>query len=88
VFVAAVVTPVCSGRKIRCEVFVDLISRIDVFTTTKVMYKSEKEVLEVLAFDSQGNKFTTASGLSFQWTVLPHAQFADSHAALQLIPFR
>lgn len=30
-----------SGRKIQCEVFIDAIARIQIETTTRVMYKGE-----------------------------------------------
>jgi hypothetical protein len=44
-----------SGRVLRCEVFVDSIDRIEILTTTRSMYKEEDEVLQVQAFDAEGN---------------------------------
>lgn len=76
-----------SGRKIRCEVFVDRIARIEIETTTRVMYKAEKEVLDVLAFDAHGNKFSTVAGLAFHWSIVPTEADAGTHAVLQLVPF-
>jgi hypothetical protein len=76
-----------SGRKIRCEVFVDRIARIEIETTTRVMYKAEKEVLEVLAFDEHGNKFSSVAGLAFHWSIVPTEADAGTHAVLQLVPF-
>ncbi len=76
-----------SGRKIRCEVFVDRIARIEIETTTRVMYKAEKEVLGVLAFDAHGNKFSAVDGLSFLWSIVPTEADAGTHAVLQLVPF-
>ena len=39
---------------LRCEVFVDVVARVEILTTTRVMYRDDVEVVEVQAFDSEG----------------------------------
>ncbi len=42
-----------SGIELRCEVFVDFIDKIDISTTTQVIYKEHSELITIIAYDSQ-----------------------------------
>ena len=71
---ATVVTAreVDSGHEIRCDVFVDRIRRIEIVTTTKTVYLDDApEVLDVLAFDNENNRFSTTDKIEYEWTLLP-----------------
>ena len=43
-----------TGRRLRCEVYVDHISRIEILTTNRMMYRYDVELLEIQAFDPNG----------------------------------
>ena len=38
---------IVSQRQLRCEVFVDDIQNIEILTTTRIIYREDKEVLEI-----------------------------------------
>eukprot|EP00494_Astrolonche_serrata_P004846 UN04861 len=61
-----------------CQVFVDKIHRLDILTSTKVVYIGEVEDLKVLAKDSKENVFSTVQGLPFQWTT-PTPELENYH---------
>ena len=60
-----------SGRKVRCEVIVDKVDRVEIETTSRQIFQDDVERLSVLAFDSEGNLFSTLEGLQFQWSLVP-----------------
>ncbi|EGC32478.1 hypothetical protein DICPUDRAFT_155557 [Dictyostelium purpureum] len=70
-----------TGKKLQCEVFVDKISSIVIETTTKTMYKDDLEELNVRAYDSVGNVFSSIIGLEFEWSI-------QSGNIIQIVPFR
>ncbi|EFA83956.1 nucleoporin 210 [Heterostelium album PN500] len=70
-----------SGRRLRCEVFVDKIASISIETTTRTMFKDASEILEVLAFDAEGNRFSTVMGVEFEWSV-------SAANTIQIVPFK
>ncbi|GAM18714.1 hypothetical protein SAMD00019534_018890 [Acytostelium subglobosum LB1] len=70
-----------TNRRLRCEVFVDRIASISIETTTRIMYKDASEILEVEAFDSQGNRFSTVLGIEFEWSV-------SASNIIQIVPFK
>ncbi|KAK6643599.1 hypothetical protein RUM43_005109 [Polyplax serrata] len=58
-----------SGQILRCEVIVDVIHSLNLFTTTRELFLEESpEAFEVQAFDDQGNTFSTLIGVEFQWS--------------------
>ena len=59
-----------SGRRVRCEVYVDSIRSIQIETTTRSMYHGDSEVLQVQAIDGEGNMFSTLAGLQFKWSLV------------------
>ncbi|KAL6059537.1 Fibronectin type-III domain-containing protein [Balamuthia mandrillaris] len=78
---------VLSGRVLRCEVFTDRITNIELLTTTRSMYRDDIEMLSIQAFDNDGNLFSTVEGLTFQWSIIPET-FAQASSVLKLIPFK
>lgn len=70
------------GVELRCEVFLDFIDKIEILTTTQVIYKEHSELIEVLAYDSQKNTFSTVEGLHFRWEI------EQSSAILKTVAFK
>ncbi|KAJ5070893.1 nuclear pore membrane glycoprotein [Anaeramoeba ignava] len=59
-----------SGQVLRCEVFVDKITKIEILTRSRTIYvDSSIELLEVQGYDSEGNVFSSLSGISFDWEI-------------------
>lgn len=77
-----------TGRILRCEVFVDRIDSLSVHTTTKSVYREEHEMLEILAFDAEGNTFSTLRGVEFVWSVSNEEGSGKARDILQIVPFR
>ncbi|GFG29271.1 hypothetical protein Cfor_07948 [Coptotermes formosanus] len=83
-----------SGFILRCDVIVDVISALDLVTTTRELYMEEApEAFEVRAYDDQGNEFSTLEGVEFQWSLSnwnSHQESGISNGSnvLQLITFR
>eukprot|EP01128_Nolandella_sp_AFSM9_P012405 TRINITY_DN9248_c0_g1_i1.p1 TRINITY_DN9248_c0_g1~~TRINITY_DN9248_c0_g1_i1.p1 ORF type:complete len:208 (-),score=56.56 TRINITY_DN9248_c0_g1_i1:323-946(-) len=73
-------------RILRCELFVDHISRIEVLTTTRKMYKDDTERLDIQAFDKVGNIFSTLEGLGFDWAI--REEKAQAASILKVVPFK
>ena len=55
--------------RLRTEVILDKIAKIEMVTTTRRMNKDDYEVMEIDGFDSIGNKFTTLEGIPVKWNV-------------------
>ncbi|XP_048479834.1 nuclear pore membrane glycoprotein 210 [Plutella xylostella] len=59
-----------TGEVLRGDVDIDVISSLKVMSTTWKLYLEEApEAFEVVAYDDQGNTFSTLEGLSFKWTI-------------------
>ncbi|BFF88831.1 nuclear pore membrane glycoprotein 210-like [Drosophila madeirensis] len=59
-----------TGAVLRCDVIVDIIACLNVRTTTRQLYLEEAPaIFELLAFDSQGNEFSTLEGIEFNWDI-------------------
>ncbi|CAK1586816.1 unnamed protein product [Parnassius mnemosyne] len=59
-----------TGEILRGDVDVDIISSLKITSTTwKLFLEEAPEAFEVVAYDDQGNKFSTLEGISFSWTV-------------------
>lgn len=83
-----------SGLILRCDVIVDVISSLNLVTTTRELYMEEApEAFEVRAYDDQGNEFSTLEGVEFQWSLSNWNTHQESSTnsdcnVLQLITFR
>ncbi|KAK9117285.1 hypothetical protein Sjap_016232 [Stephania japonica] len=60
-----------SGVVIRCRVFIDKISRIQIFHNSVNLDLDELATLSVHAFDSKENVFSSLVGLHFMWKLMP-----------------
>lgn len=60
-----------TGHTIRCEVVIDDLERLAILTTRRTLSVGDYEILEVQAFDPEGNVFTAVEGLPFAWAVNP-----------------
>ncbi|XP_033253418.1 nuclear pore membrane glycoprotein 210-like [Drosophila miranda] len=62
-----------TGAMLRCDVIVDKISSLNVWTATRQLYLEEAPaIFELHAFDSQGNEFFTLEGIEFNWDISEH----------------
>uniref|UniRef100_A0A4W3I726 Nucleoporin 210 n=1 Tax=Callorhinchus milii TaxID=7868 RepID=A0A4W3I726_CALMI len=79
------------GRVLRCDAIVDLISEIQIVSTTRELYLEDSPLkLRVRALDAEGNTFSTLAGLGFEWNLVkdsPTVGYSDSHNALRLLKF-
>lgn len=79
------------GRVLRCDVIVDVISEIEIVSTTRELYLEDSPLkLRIRALDSEGNTFSTLAGIVFEWNIVKDAEFSgysDSHNALRLLKF-
>uniref|UniRef100_A0A1D1XKT8 Nuclear pore membrane glycoprotein 210-like n=2 Tax=Anthurium amnicola TaxID=1678845 RepID=A0A1D1XKT8_9ARAE len=66
-----------SGTVIRCEVFIDNISRIQIFHHSVKLDLEGLATLQVRAFDSEENVFSSLVGLQFMWQLIPESSDGD-----------
>ncbi|KAJ8257931.1 hypothetical protein GJAV_G00191270 [Gymnothorax javanicus] len=82
---------VVTGQVLRCDAIVDIISEIQVVSTTRELHLEDSPLeLRIQALDSEGNTFSTLAGLAFDWTIVKDAEvarFSDSHNALRVLKF-
>ncbi|KAL4646368.1 nuclear pore membrane glycoprotein 210 isoform X1 [Arapaima gigas] len=82
---------VLTGQTLRCDAIVDVISEIQVVSTTRELYLEDSPLeLKIHALDSEGNTFSTLAGLVFDWTIVKDAEmssFPDSYSALRVLKF-
>eukprot|EP00111_Clytia_hemisphaerica_P008784 TCONS_00025681-protein len=77
-----------TGVTLRCDVFVDSISHIEIATTTrKILLGESPEVFEVFAYDAEGNLFTFLGGQSFEWSWQP-IKAQDQRTLLRFLWFQ
>lgn len=68
---AVYATDLNSGMVIRCKVYVDTISRIQIFHNSVKLDLDGLATLRVRAFDSEDNVFSSLVGLQFMWQLMP-----------------
>ncbi|XP_075431104.1 nuclear pore membrane glycoprotein 210 isoform X2 [Ascaphus truei] len=82
---------ISTGQVLRCDAIVDIISDIQIVSTTRELYLEDSPLkLNIQALDSEGNTFSTLAGLAFEWTVVKDADvdgFPDSHNTLRILKF-
>ncbi|KAL0821632.1 hypothetical protein ABMA28_005074 [Loxostege sticticalis] len=78
-----------TGELLRGDVDVDRIKSLKVLSTTMKLYLEEApEAFEVIAYDDQGNKFSTLEGISFSWTVENIGSTAGEDNIVTLVRWR
>lgn len=55
---------ISNSQRVECEVFVDVIQRIEILTTTRVVNVGDWETLDVQARDGLDNVFSSVEGQS------------------------
>ncbi|XP_068617712.1 nuclear pore membrane glycoprotein 210 [Battus philenor] len=59
-----------TGEILRGDVNIDIISSLKITSTTwKLFLEEAPEAFEVVAYDDQGNKFSSLEGISFSWSI-------------------
>ncbi|XP_034551492.1 nuclear pore membrane glycoprotein 210 isoform X2 [Notolabrus celidotus] len=80
-----------TGHVLRCDAIVDVINEIQIVSTTRELHLEDSPLeLKIHALDSEGNTFTTLSGLVFDWTLVKDIDengFSDSYNALRVLKF-
>ncbi|KAM9350611.1 nuclear pore membrane glycoprotein 210 [Symphorus nematophorus] len=82
---------VVTGQVLRCDAIVDIISEIQIVSTTRELHLEDSPLaLRIHALDSEGNTFSTLSGLVFDWTLVKDVDvngFSDSYNSLRVLKF-
>ncbi|XP_039138500.1 nuclear pore complex protein GP210 isoform X1 [Dioscorea cayenensis subsp. rotundata] len=81
-------TDLQSGTVIRCEVFIDMISRIKIFHHSVKLDLDGLATLRVHAFDEEDNVFSSLVGLKFVWQLLPKSPETDGLHNLIHVPLK
>ena len=56
----------------RCDILIDSIQRIAIKTTTRELLVEEApEEFQIMAYDQEGNVFSSLGGLKFHWSIHP-----------------
>uniref|UniRef100_A0A2P2KNT8 Uncharacterized protein MANES_17G112100 n=1 Tax=Rhizophora mucronata TaxID=61149 RepID=A0A2P2KNT8_RHIMU len=76
---AVYATDVHSGIVIRCKVFIDNISRIQIFHNSIKLDLDGLATLRVRAFDSEDNVFSSLVGLQFMWRLMTKVDESPHH---------
>uniref|UniRef100_A0A8C3G7G1 Nucleoporin 210 n=1 Tax=Cyclopterus lumpus TaxID=8103 RepID=A0A8C3G7G1_CYCLU len=82
---------VVTGHVLRCDAIVDIISDIQIVSTTRELHLEDSPLaLKIHALDSEGNTFSTLAGLVFDWTLVKDVDvtgFSDSYKSLRVLKF-
>uniref|UniRef100_A0A3Q0R3P0 Nucleoporin 210 n=1 Tax=Amphilophus citrinellus TaxID=61819 RepID=A0A3Q0R3P0_AMPCI len=82
---------VVTGQVLRCDAIVDIISEIQIVSTTRELHLEDSPLaLRIHALDSEGNTFSTLAGLVFDWTLVKDVDvngFSDSYNSLRVLKF-
>lgn len=82
---------ILTGQVLRCDAIVDIISEIQVVSTTRELYLEDSPLeLKIHALDSEGNTFSTLAGLVFDWSLVKGTEMAtypDSYNSLRVLKF-
>uniref|UniRef100_W5UKJ8 Nuclear pore membrane glycoprotein 210 n=1 Tax=Ictalurus punctatus TaxID=7998 RepID=W5UKJ8_ICTPU len=82
---------VVTGQVLRCDAIVDVISEIQIVSTTRELHLEDSPLeLMIHALDSEGNTFSTLAGLVFDWSLVKGtetATFPDTYSSLRVLKF-
>ncbi|RYR07176.1 hypothetical protein Ahy_B05g074493 isoform E [Arachis hypogaea] len=68
-----------TGFVVRCKVFIDNISRIQIFHNSIKLDLDGLATLRIRAFDSEENVFSSLVGLQFMWNLMPEVSGLPHH---------
>ncbi|XP_020868269.1 nuclear pore complex protein GP210 [Arabidopsis lyrata subsp. lyrata] len=74
-------TDIQTGMVIRCKVFIDNFSRIQIFHNSIKLDLDGLSLLRVRAFDNEENEFSSLVGLQFMWKLMPESGGSTHHLA-------
>lgn len=77
-----------TGQILRCEVFIDKISRIQIFHHSLKLDLDGLATLRIRAFDTEDNVFSALAGLQFMWQLSPLSQTGDTSHRLLHVPLK
>ncbi|KAI6671315.1 hypothetical protein NL676_006200 [Syzygium grande] len=72
-------TDIHTGIVIRCKVFIDIFSRIQIFHNSIKLDLDGLATLRVRAFDGEENVFSSLVGLQFMWLLTPETNGSPHH---------
>ncbi|CAD5333574.1 unnamed protein product [Arabidopsis thaliana] len=78
---AVYATDIQTGMVIRCKVFIDNFSRIQIFHNSIKLDLDGLSMLRVRAFDNEDNEFSSLVGLQFIWKLMPESGGSTHHLA-------
>uniref|UniRef100_A0A1J3FQQ1 BIG2 domain-containing protein n=1 Tax=Noccaea caerulescens TaxID=107243 RepID=A0A1J3FQQ1_NOCCA len=78
---AVYATDIQTGMVIRCKVFIDNFSRIQIFHNSIKLDLDGLSMLRVRAFDNEENEFSSLVGLQFMWKLMPENGGSTHHLA-------
>ncbi|XP_010528227.1 PREDICTED: nuclear pore complex protein GP210 [Tarenaya hassleriana] len=78
---AVYATDIHTGMVIRCKVFIDNFSRIQIFHNSIKLDLDGLTTLRVRAFDNEENEFSSLVGLQFMWKLTPESEGSSHHLA-------
>uniref|UniRef100_A0A5B7BTW7 BIG2 domain-containing protein n=1 Tax=Davidia involucrata TaxID=16924 RepID=A0A5B7BTW7_DAVIN len=78
---AVYATDVRTGMVIRCKVYIDNFSRIQIFHNSIKLDLDGLSTLRVRAFDNEENVFSSLVGLQFMWELVPETNGLPHHLA-------
>ncbi|KAL9658268.1 hypothetical protein ABK040_015591 [Willaertia magna] len=77
-----------NGATAQCEVFIDQIHELKLQTTIRKLVVNELETLQVDAFDSEGNIFSSLAGIKFDWRSASLSIANNRVGSIQLLDIR
>ncbi|KAL3345007.1 hypothetical protein AABB24_024120 [Solanum stoloniferum] len=83
---AVYATDVHTGAVIRCKVYIDIFSRIQIFHSSIKLDLDGLATLRVRAFDTEENVFSSLVGIQFMWDLMPETDGLPHH--LNHIPLK
>ncbi|XP_043574323.1 nuclear pore membrane glycoprotein 210-like isoform X5 [Chiloscyllium plagiosum] len=80
-----------TGQVLRCDVMVDVISEIEIISTTRELYVDDSLLkLTVRALDEEGNTFSSLEGFIFEWSIVKNEDMdniAESPSKIRIMKF-
>ncbi|KAL3526095.1 hypothetical protein ACH5RR_014467 [Cinchona calisaya] len=76
---AVYATDLNTGMVIRCKVYIDIFSRIQIFHNSIKLDLDGLATLRVRAFDKEENVFSSLVGLQFMWQLMPKTDKLPNH---------
>ncbi|XP_067096636.1 nuclear pore membrane glycoprotein 210 isoform X1 [Osmerus mordax] len=79
---------VVTGQVLRCDAIVDIISEIQIVSTTRELHLEDSPLeLKINALDSEGNTFSTLASLVFDWSIVKDADVEGFSDSLRVLKF-